>query len=275
MADTSEFRAREIGNQILDYIRQARLQAGDQLPAEVEMAGQLGISRATIREVYVRLMAQGIIVRRHGLGTFVGQMPIQDDQTYQTGFAASIRAAGFTPTVDLVSVDRVPLGAELASELGCAEGTEASRLLRVFRANGDPVVLIEDHLAPGIDAAAIDLDAYAIDLIAGLATQTNMEGTRIDTWTTATDLSDERAELLELPTGHPALHIYSVIHSEAAGTVCVAWAWLNPRLMELKSSRRVNLSSPPIITLADEVTPVAERTQRKIKPTQGKKESTK
>lgn len=271
MADTSEFRAREIGNQILDYIRQARLQAGDQLPAEVDMAGQLGISRATIREVYIRLMAQGIIVRRHGLGTFVGQVPIQDDQTYQTGFAASIRAAGFTPTVDLISIGRVPLGAELAAEFGCPEGTEASRLLRVFRANGDPVVLIEDHLAPDLDATKIDFDTFAIDLIAGLMTQTDMTGTRIDTWTTATDLSDERADLLDLPTGHPALHIYSIIHSEAAGTVCVAWAWLNPRLMELKSSRRVNLSSPPVITLADEVSPVAARARRNTKSTFTKK----
>ena len=46
-------------------------QAGDQLPNENELAVQLGISRATLREAIHLLAAQGILVVHRGKGTFV------------------------------------------------------------------------------------------------------------------------------------------------------------------------------------------------------------
>jgi len=260
MQDGTEQRAQEIGDQIIRFIRSSKLSAGDQLPSEAEMAAHLGVSRATIREVYVRLLAKGAIVRRHGRGTFVGQMPIQDDQSVQTGFAESIRAGGFTATVDILSVERVSVDGELAETFGAAEGTEVSRLLRLFRADGRPAVLIEDYLRPDIDAANMDLDRYGIDMIMGLASQVDMRGTRIDTWVTATALDPAQAELFELPELKPVLHIYSVIRPEIGGSaVCVAWAWLDPSLVELHSNRAVNLSGRPLISTNTEMSPVARR----------------
>lgn len=247
MHTDTEQRAQEIGHQILRFIQVSKLSAGDQLPSEAEMASHIGVSRATIREVYVRLLAKGAIVRRHGRGTFVGQMPIQDDQSVQNGFAASILAGGFTPTVDIISVERVPIDAELAETFGVTEGTEVSRLLRLFRADGRPAVLIEDYLKPGIDVEHIDLDRYGIDLVMGLASQVDMRGTRIDTWVTAASLDRVQAKLFELPQHKPVLHIHSVIRPETGGSaICVAWAWLDPSLVELHSNRAINLSGPSL-----------------------------
>ncbi len=55
--------------------------AGDRLPPEPELARQLGISRATLREVLRTFEAQGLIVRRRGVGTFVNAPPV----TVETG----------------------------------------------------------------------------------------------------------------------------------------------------------------------------------------------
>jgi DNA-binding GntR family transcriptional regulator len=269
--DTSEIRAREIGDQILRFIHGANLEPGDQLPSETEMASQIGVSRATIREVYIRLMAQGAIVRRHGRGTFVGQMPIQDDQVFQTGFAASIREAGMTPTVEIISVNRVAVDWGLAREFGVLPGTEVSRLLRLFRANGRPAVLIEDYLAPQIDAEKIDLDRYAMDMITGLVTQVDMTGTHIDTWTTAIALDPEQAGAFELQAGTPVLHVYSVLRPESGGAVCVAWAWFDPSLVELRSSRQINLTRPSVIALATEVSSAMRRARPKMLASKTKK----
>lgn len=44
---------------------------GEKLPNEVELAGALGVSRATLREALQTLAAQGVLEVRRGRGTFV------------------------------------------------------------------------------------------------------------------------------------------------------------------------------------------------------------
>ncbi len=48
-----------------------RLSPGDQLPSEVELSQQLGVSRATLREAIRDLSVQGVLEVRRGRGTFV------------------------------------------------------------------------------------------------------------------------------------------------------------------------------------------------------------
>ncbi len=58
-------------NAIRELIAANGLQPGDQLPAESLLATELGISRPTLREALMELRNQGLIDRRHGVGTFV------------------------------------------------------------------------------------------------------------------------------------------------------------------------------------------------------------
>lgn len=46
-------------------------QPGQQLPSQQELAVELGISRATLREALLSLEQEGLIVLKHGVGTFV------------------------------------------------------------------------------------------------------------------------------------------------------------------------------------------------------------
>ena len=52
-------------------IETGQYKPGDKLPAEGELARQLGISRPTLREAFGNLETRGVIERRHGVGTFV------------------------------------------------------------------------------------------------------------------------------------------------------------------------------------------------------------
>jgi GntR family transcriptional regulator len=44
-----------------------------QLPSEPQLSATLGVSRATIREALTMLEREGIVIRRHGVGTFVNR----------------------------------------------------------------------------------------------------------------------------------------------------------------------------------------------------------
>src|SRR5919205_939676 len=48
----------------------------EKLPSEFELAKQLGVSRATLREALSILEEENVIIRRHGVGTFVNGRPM-------------------------------------------------------------------------------------------------------------------------------------------------------------------------------------------------------
>ncbi len=56
-----------------NLIKDGTYQPGEQLPSQEQLAGQLGISRATLREALHKLEIEGVIQRQHGVGTFVAK----------------------------------------------------------------------------------------------------------------------------------------------------------------------------------------------------------
>jgi len=48
----------------------------EKLPSEFELSKSLGVSRATLREALRLLEEENVIVRRHGVGTFVNPKPL-------------------------------------------------------------------------------------------------------------------------------------------------------------------------------------------------------
>src|SRR5512139_253812 len=64
--------AQQAADEILSGIRSGKLAANHgTLPSEAELSQRFGVSRATIREALAKLEHASVIVRKHGVGTFV------------------------------------------------------------------------------------------------------------------------------------------------------------------------------------------------------------
>ncbi|MFD1532662.1 FadR/GntR family transcriptional regulator [Pseudonocardia aurantiaca] len=61
----------QLVERLLDYIHSERMKVGDRLPAERELATQLGVSRASVSQALVALEVQGVIDVRHGDGAVI------------------------------------------------------------------------------------------------------------------------------------------------------------------------------------------------------------
>lgn len=91
-------RSVSIRDEITRRIADGRLPIGTRLPSEPELAAELSVSRATLREALQSLATDGLVHRRRGSGTFVlerPQMATNLDMNY--GITAAIRAAGVRP----------------------------------------------------------------------------------------------------------------------------------------------------------------------------------
>lgn len=64
-------RSEEAYQRLRARLRQDNLSPGDRLPGEPQLARELGVSRVTLRRVLDRLMAEGVLERRAGAGTFM------------------------------------------------------------------------------------------------------------------------------------------------------------------------------------------------------------
>ncbi|ADN01578.1 FadR/GntR family transcriptional regulator [Spirochaeta thermophila] len=72
--------SREIADHIKDLIRRKKLNPGEKLPNEIELAQLFGVSRPTIREAIKTLVSQNIIEIVRGKGTYVSRTPgLQED----------------------------------------------------------------------------------------------------------------------------------------------------------------------------------------------------
>src|SRR5688500_11474303 len=58
-------------NTIREHIRSGQLPAGARLPSERQVAAALGIARTTVAAAFDALRAEGLLVSRTGVGTFV------------------------------------------------------------------------------------------------------------------------------------------------------------------------------------------------------------
>jgi len=72
-------------------VAEKQLGAGEKLPNELELAQQLNVSRATLREAIRTLMTQGILEVRRGRGTFVSA---QVEQVEDFGFSTLEQVRG-------------------------------------------------------------------------------------------------------------------------------------------------------------------------------------
>src|SRR5499427_10923776 len=60
---------------VRDLIERKRLRPGDRLPAERDLAAQIGVSRPTVRMGLHALAAMGCVQSRHGSGTYIPDGP--------------------------------------------------------------------------------------------------------------------------------------------------------------------------------------------------------
>jgi GntR family transcriptional regulator len=116
------------------------------LPSEPKLAEQMSISRGTIRQAIEQLVQEGLLVRRHGSGTFIKQnvLGIHTRLEEVWDFAEMIRESGYAPSVRhkyLALGKPIPAACHA---LKLSEDGEALTTENIFLADNTPVIYCID-----------------------------------------------------------------------------------------------------------------------------------
>jgi GntR family transcriptional regulator len=141
----SKLRSRAVRDRLLSRIARGKLRPGSQLPPEPDLAAELGVSRATLREALRSLQDEGLLTRSRGTGTFVSHVPrMLSSLDANFGVTDAIRAAGMEPGFEEAVTRIEPALAAEAARLHVEPGEHVVVVERVRTADGRRVVWSQD-----------------------------------------------------------------------------------------------------------------------------------
>lgn len=181
-------------------------QKGKLLPPEAQMAVDLGISRNTVRAAISRLVQEGLLERKAGVGTRVIKQSISTKLGDWASFTGEMLQKGIRVQTFSIEVAMVAAEEEVFTSLGIEHKKKGERLLRMARVRGyDDIPAVYSiswfHPQTALDAGddfsipLYDLIQRKSSLVAGIS----REEIR------ATVADDELAARLGCETGLPVL----------------------------------------------------------------------
>lgn len=240
MTINTSTRLQQVKEYLLQYIEQAKLQRNDQLPSESAIAQKLGVSRNTLREAYVSLENEGIIVRRHGIGTFIAQpRVIQDSLNEFLPFAQIIQNSGYVPGFQTLSMDLEYVPEDVCEVLKVPPATQLRHIKRLVRADQRPVIYLDDFISPIVEEAGLNWEAFDGNMIQFLAASIRPALSQMHSRIRVATLSAEIARYLELAEGTLVLNVRSTIFTVDNQPVAYSKVCFNSDVVELNIVRTI------------------------------------
>lgn len=133
---------RQIEQQLIGELRE--MEQGTRIPSEAELAERFNVSRMTVREALSALEHKNLIVRKHGVGTFVNQqvLNIQTRLEMSFEFGELIRATGHEASLAEVQAWFGAPSPAVAEKLELSSEDEVVTFKKVFSANEVPVIYV-------------------------------------------------------------------------------------------------------------------------------------
>ena len=194
------------------------LGVGDALPSERRLAQDLKVSRPTLRAVIDELVREGLLLRRHGSGTYVAEPKIALPLT-MTSFSEDMARRGMRPSSRVVSFEVQSAGAKLGQRLQISPVDEVWVITRLRLADDETMAIEWLHaprrLLPELRREELATHSF-YELLRVRRGITIASGTQT---IEPTVTSPEEAELLGVPVHSPAFLFERTTQSDGGEVV--------------------------------------------------------
>jgi GntR family transcriptional regulator len=232
---------------VADILREAiadgRLVSGQHLPSEPQLAEQLGVSRATLRQALALLTQEGLLVRQHGRGTFVSALPqgvLHGNLTELMSTTQMIREQGYQPGIAECCIEVTVVEPWIPDLFDLPQDSRFLHISRTRLANGNPAVYSDEYLPEhllGPDATSLqerteDWSLYNTLHQAGI-------NIAFATCKVVPLVADESlASHLRVKVGHPLLLLKQLHYTDVGHAVLYCENYHNCEFIEFQTVRK-------------------------------------
>ena len=214
--------------------------AGQRLPSEPDLAKQMGVSRATLREAMRSFETQGLLRRKQGSGTYVvGKIKALDSGLeVLESIDRLAKRQGLEVSLSDLNIESIPADEELTTFFNLKESARLTRIRRVVRTEGRPIAYLvdtlpEDFLHP--KDLPSGFNGSVLDFLLGRGDP--LTSSRADI--SAIGASADVAKPLEIQRGDVLLHFHSQLFDENSKMVDVSMSYFIPGYFHFHIVRRV------------------------------------
>ncbi len=238
MIDRSPSLTDQVKAHLKERIVQGHFEDG-RIPSEHELAGELGVSRTTIRDALSRLEQEGAIYRKQGAGTFVNEPGLQIKSRLEEiwSYEEVLEDHGYTPSVRVLRVEQEPARPPVAAELEIEPGDPLVVVEKLFLENKKPVILTINRIPGAMIADPSTIDG-AEPLFALLEAHTGRHLSYYLSEIVPVALAAHEAGQLAVKKGTPAVSFEEIGFDQDNAPVVQATSYFRDDLLRLRLIRR-------------------------------------
>ena len=194
-------RYHQIAQSLRERIGSGQLAPGVRLDNQRRLAQEFGVTLMTLRHALEVLERDGLIARRHGLGTFVSTRSVEYDILQLRTFAGDLSAQGEDVATRFLRSQFESADRGVARALGVPPGARVLALERLRLVAGRPTSFQASYLAPGLGEEAAKADLRVTPLRQVLAFKLGIEIASARETVSAVPLEVRAARELGCPAG--------------------------------------------------------------------------
>lgn len=212
-------------------IEEDRFSDGGRMPTEAELCRRYGISRHTVRQAFQDLVAEGLVRRVPGRGTFVTALSRRGRYLRSIGSIEEVMSWADTE-IELMRPIEIKADAEAAARLELPSVEVAMLVVRRIY-EGTPFVVTRVYLPPDLGRRVADekgLPSRGYGTIIGTLerfTENPIAGASQDI--TAVPAPEDLSEIIDCEPGEPILHVERAYYDSNGTPVEFAVSHYNPR----------------------------------------------
>lgn len=213
-------------------------EVGSKLPNEDRLCERFGVSRVTIREAVRGLIEDGLVIRKHGSGTYVTRRPLlQNSLDTNFSYTDYIEASGLRAGRKLIGSRTVGASEETAAILVIPVGAPVVEVRRIRTADRRPAIYSVDLVPASLVGAKVGRDDLAGSLYR-ILTEADHPIAHAEAVLSPTVADRELASLLDVVPGTPLQFLHQIDFDEGGRAVMISDEWHVPSVIELRVYRR-------------------------------------